>query len=142
VQHRSKTKNVGTLPPLSSLNFLTVRLIFIWHFGALEWSSEQADRHLRDIDDMFERLREDPKLGHKRDDLIPNLRSILVRPHLIFYRQTPQRIKAQIVLASSARSGNLSASQFLFSLEAYKFLAHVWLILFRSFNRPCRCPPR
>src|SRR5260221_14726641 len=25
VQHRSKTKNVGTLPPLSSLNFLTIR---------------------------------------------------------------------------------------------------------------------
>jgi hypothetical protein len=25
VQHRAKTKNVGTLPPLSSLNFLTIR---------------------------------------------------------------------------------------------------------------------
>jgi hypothetical protein len=25
VQHRSKTKNVGTLPPLSSLNLLTIR---------------------------------------------------------------------------------------------------------------------
>jgi hypothetical protein len=25
VQHRPKTKNVGTLPPLSSLNFLTIR---------------------------------------------------------------------------------------------------------------------
>ena len=53
-------------------------LLSIWHFGALEWSPEQADRHVREIDDMFERLRDDPKLGHKRDELIPNMRSILV----------------------------------------------------------------
>jgi plasmid stabilization system protein ParE len=50
-------------------------LLSIWHFGAREWSPEQADRHLRDLDDTFERLRDDPKLGHKRDDLIPSLRS-------------------------------------------------------------------
>jgi toxin ParE1/3/4 len=61
-------------------------LLSIWHFGANEWSSEQADRHLRDIENMCDRLREDPKLGHKRDDLIPGLRSTYIRPHLIFYQ--------------------------------------------------------
>src|SRR5882672_72358 len=61
-------------------------LLSIWHFGAREWSPEQADRHLRDIEDMTDRLRDDPKLGHKRDDLIRGLRSILIRPHLIFYQ--------------------------------------------------------
>jgi hypothetical protein len=33
---------------------------------------------------MCDRLRDDPKLGHKRDDLIPGLRTIYIRPHLIF----------------------------------------------------------
>jgi toxin ParE1/3/4 len=63
-------------------------LLDIWRFGANEWSPEQADRHLRDIDDMCDRLRDDPKLGHKRDDLISGLRSMYVRPHLVFYRIT------------------------------------------------------
>jgi toxin ParE1/3/4 len=61
-------------------------LLDIWHFGANAWSPEQADRHLRDIDVMCDRLREDPKLGHRRDDLIPGLRSMYVRPHFVFYR--------------------------------------------------------
>jgi plasmid stabilization system protein ParE len=34
---------------------------------------------------MCDRLRDDPKLGHKRDDLIHGLYSIYIRPHLIFY---------------------------------------------------------
>jgi toxin ParE1/3/4 len=73
-------------------------LLSIWNFGAVEWSSEQADGHLRDIDDMFERLRDDPKLGHNRDELIADLRSILVRPHLIFYSHTSQAISIVRVL--------------------------------------------
>jgi toxin ParE1/3/4 len=73
-------------------------VLSIWIFGAVEWSPERADRHLRDIDNLFERLRDDPKLGHKRDELIAGLRSILVRPHLIFYTQTPQAIRIARVL--------------------------------------------
>lgn len=73
-------------------------VLSIWNFGAVEWSPERADRHLREIDDMFERLRDDPKLGHKRDDLIAGLRSIPVNPHLIFYTQTPRAISIVRVL--------------------------------------------
>jgi toxin ParE1/3/4 len=73
-------------------------LLDIWHFGANEWSPEQADRHLRDLDDMFERLRENPKLGHNRDDLIAGLRSTFVRPHLVFYRHSPQGIDVVRIL--------------------------------------------
>jgi toxin ParE1/3/4 len=67
-------------------------LLDIWHFGANEWSSEQADRHLRDLDEMFERLRETPSLGHKRDELGAGLRSAFVRPHLIFYRYSSKQV--------------------------------------------------
>jgi toxin ParE1/3/4 len=61
-------------------------LLDIWHYGANEWSPEQADQHLHDIDNMCDRLRDDPKLGHKRDDLMRGMRSIYIRPHLIFYQ--------------------------------------------------------
>ena len=64
-----------------------------WHFGAHEWSPDQADRHLRDIEEMFERLRENPSLGRKREDLIPSIRSAFVRPHLVFYRTRPKSIE-------------------------------------------------
>ena len=73
-------------------------LLDIWHFGANEWSPEQADRHLREIDDMCDRLCHDPKLGHKRDDLIPGLYSIYIRPHLIFYEISPVAISIVRVL--------------------------------------------
>ena len=41
---------------------------------------------------MFERQRENPGLGHKRDELIAGLRSAFVRTHLIFYRQSSKII--------------------------------------------------
>lgn len=73
-----------------------------WHFGAREWSPEQADRHVRDISEMFERLTENPKLGRKREDLISDLRSTIVRPHVIFYRVLDQSIQIIRVLHERA----------------------------------------
>jgi toxin ParE1/3/4 len=73
-------------------------LLTIWHFGAQEWSPDMADRHLRDIEDMCERLRDDPKLGRTRDDLIPGIRSLLVRPHVVFYQISPTAIRIVRIL--------------------------------------------
>jgi toxin ParE1/3/4 len=67
-------------------------LLAIWQFGAQEWSPEMADRHLRELDDICARLLDEPKLGRKRDDLIPGIRSMVVRPHVVFYRLAPTGI--------------------------------------------------
>jgi len=48
-----------------------------------------ADRHLREIDYISGRLLDKPELGRKRYDLVPGMRSFLVRPHVLFYEQTP-----------------------------------------------------
>lgn len=77
-------------------------LLDIWHFGAFEWSPERADHHLRAIGDIFERLRKDPQLGRKRDDLLLGLRSLPVLPHIVFYRQTGQTIEIVRVLHQSS----------------------------------------
>jgi toxin ParE1/3/4 len=73
-------------------------LLSIWLFGADEWSPEQADEHLRDIEDMCDRLRVDPELGRKRDELIVGLYSIPINPHVIFYQQSPKAITIVRVL--------------------------------------------
>jgi toxin ParE1/3/4 len=67
-------------------------LLAIWQFGADEWSPEIADRHLRDIDATCDRLLDAPELGRSRDDLLPGIRSIVVRPHVVFYRLSPGSI--------------------------------------------------
>ena len=73
-------------------------LLSIWIFGADEWSPEQADEHLRDIEDMCDRLRVHPELGRKRDELIIGLYSIPINPHVIFYLQSSKAITIVRVL--------------------------------------------
>jgi toxin ParE1/3/4 len=73
-------------------------LLSIWQFGADEWSPDQADEHLRDIEDMCDRLRVHPELGRKRDELIVGLYSIRVSPHVIFYQQSSEAITIVRVL--------------------------------------------
>jgi len=75
-------------------------LIAIWHFGAQEWSPEQADSHLRHIQSTLDELRDNPNLGRSREDLLLKLRSIVVAPHLIFYRISPASIDVVRVLHS------------------------------------------
>jgi toxin ParE1/3/4 len=73
-------------------------LLSIWQFGAEEWSPETADRHLREIEYICDRLCTEPKLGRKRDDLIAGMRSMLVHPHVVFYEISPTAISIVRVL--------------------------------------------
>src|SRR5581483_11443862 len=61
-------------------------LISIWQWGAQEWSAHVADEHLFNIDRACERLTDHSMLGKARDELIAGVRSLPVRPHVIFYR--------------------------------------------------------
>lgn len=67
-------------------------------WGAEEWPPEQADRHLREIAEIFERLSDNPNLGRARHDLLRNFHSLVVRPHLIFYRRSSTTIDVVRVL--------------------------------------------
>ncbi|WP_426426333.1 type II toxin-antitoxin system RelE/ParE family toxin [Bradyrhizobium genosp. A] len=73
----------------------------MWHFGAEACSPEQADDHQGKIERTFDKLMRNPELGRKRDDLIPELRSMVVAPHLIFCRISALSI--QIVRVLHAR---------------------------------------
>ena len=58
----------------------------IWGFGAEEWSEEVAAAHMRLIARTCHRLTENPELGRSRSELVSGLRSIVVDPHVVFYR--------------------------------------------------------
>jgi toxin ParE1/3/4 len=73
-------------------------LVSIWLFCADEWSPELADRHLHHIGSLCDWLLDNPELGRKRDDLLPGVRSILVRPHVVYYKVSLAGVQAVRVL--------------------------------------------
>ena len=68
-------------------------LLSIWRYAAEEWSPTVADEHERTLWRACERLLEKHELGRSRDELIVGLRSILVDPHVVFYRTSPIAIE-------------------------------------------------
>jgi toxin ParE1/3/4 len=61
-------------------------LFSVWSYGAEEWSPIAADDHLQNISMACTRLFRNPELGKSRSELIDGMRSILVDPHVVFYR--------------------------------------------------------
>jgi len=58
----------------------------IWLYFARIASPDVADEISREIHRVGARLGIHPLMGRPRDELVPGLRSILVHPHIIFYR--------------------------------------------------------
>ena len=61
-------------------------LLTIWRWGALHFSAEAADAHLRDINRAAQNLIDFPNSGVKRDPIAPNVRSVVAYPTVIFRR--------------------------------------------------------
>jgi toxin ParE1/3/4 len=61
-------------------------LLTIWRWGAVHFSPDVADTHLRDIERASTNLTDFPNSGVKRDQIVPGIRSVVVYPTVIFYR--------------------------------------------------------
>ena len=68
-------------------------LIQLLRYGAREWSQDVSDAHGQTIWQSWSRLLQHPELGRLRDDLIPGLRSIVINPHVVFYRVSDDAIE-------------------------------------------------
>ena len=68
-------------------------LLAIWTWGASRFSSDIADRHLRDIQQAVAMLATSPEIGRARDDLRPGIREVVVYPTVLFYRIVETRIE-------------------------------------------------
>jgi toxin ParE1/3/4 len=72
-------------------------LLDIWNFIANE-SLEKADIFLQKMENKLKILAENPGVGRKRDELLPNLRSFPVGSYLIFYYSINKGIEVVRVL--------------------------------------------
>ena len=68
-------------------------LISIWRYGSEEWAPSVADEHEQASWRACNRLLENLELGRPRQELAADLRSILVDPHVVFYRITPTAVE-------------------------------------------------
>ena len=68
-------------------------LLLIWRYGADEWSADVADSHEHTLWHACYRLIENPELGRPRDELIRGLRSMVIDPHVVFYRTSGAAIE-------------------------------------------------
>ena len=61
-------------------------LLDIWRYYGRIASPEVADKFLRDLSEVSERLVDEALMWRARDEVMPGLRSIPLPPYLIFYR--------------------------------------------------------
>jgi toxin ParE1/3/4 len=70
----------------------------IWRYFARIASTEVADNMIHEINRTATRLAHFPLMGRARDELVPGLRSVLVHPHVIFYRVSNRAVEMVRVL--------------------------------------------
>lgn len=73
-------------------------LIDIWAYYARVASPELADNLLREIDRVGRSMGESPLLSRDRSELATGLRSVVVRPHVIFFRVSASAVQIARVL--------------------------------------------
>src|SRR5258708_8545529 len=73
-------------------------LIDIWAYYARVASPEIADNLLREIDRVGRAIGENPLLSRDRAELAAGLRSVVVRPHVIFFRISGNAVQIARVL--------------------------------------------
>lgn len=57
----------------------------IWDYSEEHWGLQQAEAYMRGLQACAERLADDPRCGHPRDEVRPGYRSRAVGSHVIFY---------------------------------------------------------
>lgn len=70
----------------------------IWLIVAQGSGPEAADRWLDRVHDRCRGLLTDPLSGRDRSELVPEIRSVVVRPWVVFYRVSEARVEVVRVL--------------------------------------------
>ncbi len=75
-----------------------IDLEYIFDFTQAEFGFDQAVSYLRDLDEAFLLLSENPEIGRVRDEIKVGLRSLPKHSHVIFYRVLEDHIRIVRVL--------------------------------------------
>jgi len=71
-------------------------LLETWLYVAADASVERADRLLEAIGQRFELLAEHPRMGRRRPEFGPDVRSFAVQKHVIYYRPEKELLIARV----------------------------------------------
>jgi toxin ParE1/3/4 len=78
----------------------------IWQYVAAD-NPEAADRFVDNIYETCQGLIAHPEMGRRRDELLPQLRSLPVKRYVIFYRVREAKIEIVRVLSAYRDLGSL-----------------------------------
>ncbi len=70
----------------------------IYQYGLRQWGQAQSENYLSTIKNQFWLLTEQPLMGPERLELLPDVRSLPIESHTLFYRVTANRIEIICVL--------------------------------------------
>lgn len=73
-------------------------LLDIGRYTAEIWGEAQSERYLDGLSEAFDRLAVTPGTGRSRDEIRPDLLSVVRGSHVIWYRQVPAGIEILRVL--------------------------------------------
>ena len=77
----------------------------IWDYSAMTWGEAQADRYLQDIRSGAARLADGLASGTAESHIKPNLRRLVVRSHVIWFRVAGPELRVVRVLHQSRDAG-------------------------------------
>lgn len=73
-------------------------LIDIYQYGLRLWGQAQSESYLSTIKNQFWLLTQQSLIGTQRPELLPDVRSLPINSHTLFYRVTTTRVEVIRVL--------------------------------------------
>jgi toxin ParE1/3/4 len=70
----------------------------IYQYGLRQWGQSQSESYLSTIKNQFWLLTRQPLIGTQRPELLPNVRSLPINSHTLFYRVIANRVEIIRVL--------------------------------------------
>lgn len=70
----------------------------IYQYGLRLWGQKQSDSYLENLKEYFWMLTDQPLAGVERPGLLPDMRSLPIESHILFYKATPNTVEIIRVL--------------------------------------------
>ena len=70
----------------------------IYQYGRRQWGKARSDSYMAILQEQFWSLTEQPLMGIERPELLPDVRSLVIQSHTVFYRVVTKRIEIIRVL--------------------------------------------
>jgi len=70
----------------------------IYQYGRRQWGKARSDSYMATLKEQFWSLTEQPLMGIERPELLPDIRSLPIQSHTVFYRVAAKQIEIIRVL--------------------------------------------